>query len=96
MNNNEKQFAGAKDAANEANVAHFQDAATFSKTAPHSTNEQIFDLLTLFLLIFVSFTLLALIVGALFNNWYLGLILGSFIGALCGLIAITICRKKSK
>ncbi|GEM_PF-4171741 len=96
MNNNEKEFVGAKEAANEADVAHFQDAEIPSEAAPQTTNEQIFDLLTLFLLIFILFTLLALIVGALFNNWYLGLILGAFLGTLCALIAITICRKKSK
>lgn len=96
MNNNEKEFVGATDAAKQADFAHFQDAAIPSEAAPHSTNQTTFDLLTLFLLVFILFTLLALIVGALFSNWYLGLILGAFLGTLCGLIAITICRKKSK
>ena len=61
-----------------------------------SAKPHLFDNLTLFLIMMAIGIIVSITVCHIFNNWYLGFMLGSYLGTALGLVALSIRKLCSK
>lgn len=90
------KVAANEDTADDVNLADLVEQGDKHDHAIDSKKSPLFDNLTLFIIMMVIGFVGSIAVCHLFENWYLGFILGGYLGTALGLVALFIRKFGSK
>ena len=82
--------------ADDVNLADLVEQGDDDDQATDNAKSPLFDNITLFLIMMVIGFVTCLSVCHLFGNWYLGFMLGGYLGAALGLVALFVRKFSSK